>query len=268
MRCRSIAAWRCSPAFPRRREQARLEHRLVSILPVDARFSAGEYAQLAHAEIDGLLADGRAADRRGRHRACTCAPRSPTSTCARPRPTRSAGAGRRSSSGAVRRPCTPSSRGGRRGRRRTVEPRDRSRLVRYLELDELGELEPPSGPNRLWTTETRHPTRLIGLTMQREALYARIDARVEAMVAAGAVRGGPRGARGRGLGDRAQGAGLRRAPRGRPRSHAAAHAQPRPSPAHLDAQARGRRARRPTTGRAPEERRRGASCPATRTARR
>src|SRR3954449_9877812 len=36
-------------------EQARLEHRLVSILPVDARFSAGEYAQLAHAEIDGLI---------------------------------------------------------------------------------------------------------------------------------------------------------------------------------------------------------------------
>jgi len=39
-------------------EQARLEHRLVSILPVDFRFSAGEYAALAHAEIDGLLAAG------------------------------------------------------------------------------------------------------------------------------------------------------------------------------------------------------------------
>ena len=41
-------------------EQARLEHRLVSILPVDARFSAGEYSALAHAEIDGLLAAGHA----------------------------------------------------------------------------------------------------------------------------------------------------------------------------------------------------------------
>ena len=29
-------------------------------MPVDARFSAGAYAALAHAEIDGLLADGAA----------------------------------------------------------------------------------------------------------------------------------------------------------------------------------------------------------------
>src|SRR5919109_4872733 len=43
---------------PAAADQARLEHRLVSILPVDARFSVGEYADLAHAEIDGLLAAG------------------------------------------------------------------------------------------------------------------------------------------------------------------------------------------------------------------
>jgi tRNA dimethylallyltransferase len=58
--------------------------------------------------------------------------------------------------------------------------------VRTLELLDLGELEPPSGPNQLWTAETRHPTRLVGLVMERDALYARIDARVDAMVAAGA----------------------------------------------------------------------------------
>jgi tRNA dimethylallyltransferase len=40
-------------------EQARLEHRLVSFLPVTETFSAGQYAQRAHAEIDGLLAEGR-----------------------------------------------------------------------------------------------------------------------------------------------------------------------------------------------------------------
>ena len=68
-----------------------------------------------------------------------------------------------------------------------IAPTDRSRVVRALELAELGQLEPPEGPNRLWTTDTRHPTRLVGLTMERDALYARIDARVEAMVAAGAV---------------------------------------------------------------------------------
>jgi tRNA dimethylallyltransferase len=67
----------------------------------------------------------------------------------------------------------------------TVDVRDRSRIVRYLELHELGELEPPAGPNQLWTADTRHPTRLIGLVMERDALYARIDARVEAMLAAG-----------------------------------------------------------------------------------
>jgi tRNA dimethylallyltransferase len=60
--------------------------------------------------------------------------------------------------------------------------------VRLLELDELGELEPPSGPNQLWTEDTRHPTRLVGLVMDRDALYARIDARVDAMVATGAAR--------------------------------------------------------------------------------
>ena len=60
--------------------------------------------------------------------------------------------------------------------------------MRLLELDDLGELEPPSGPNQLWTAETRHPTRLVGLVMDRDALYARIDARVDAMVAAGAAR--------------------------------------------------------------------------------
>src|SRR3984957_3633166 len=41
------------------RERAALEHRLLSFLPVDATFSVGEYAALAHAEIDALLADGR-----------------------------------------------------------------------------------------------------------------------------------------------------------------------------------------------------------------
>ncbi|MGH2835181.1 MAG: tRNA (adenosine(37)-N6)-dimethylallyltransferase [Solirubrobacteraceae bacterium] len=40
-------------------QQARLEHRLISFLPIDASFSAGSYAELAHAEIDAALAEGR-----------------------------------------------------------------------------------------------------------------------------------------------------------------------------------------------------------------
>jgi tRNA dimethylallyltransferase len=167
-------------------EQARLEHRLVSILPVDARFSVGEYAELAHAEIDGLLAAGA-------------------------RPIVVGGTGlylRAALADLALRPPPPEE-----VRRRwedelerrgpealhaqlareapwaaeTIDPRDRSRVVRALELLELGELEPAQGPNQLWTTDTRHPTRLVGLVMDRDALYARIEARVDAMVAAGAL---------------------------------------------------------------------------------
>src|SRR4051812_29615347 len=39
-------------------ERARLEHRLVGVLPVTATASAGAYARRAHAEIDALLAAG------------------------------------------------------------------------------------------------------------------------------------------------------------------------------------------------------------------
>jgi tRNA dimethylallyltransferase len=45
---------------------------------------------------------------------------------------------------------------------------------------------PPDGPSQLWSTEMRRPTLLIGLTMEREALYRRTDARVRAILDAGA----------------------------------------------------------------------------------
>ncbi|HEV2061459.1 MAG TPA: tRNA (adenosine(37)-N6)-dimethylallyltransferase MiaA [Solirubrobacteraceae bacterium] len=169
-------------------QQRELEHRLVSFLPVDARFSAGEYAKLAHAEIDDLLASGatpivvggtglylRAAladldlkpappDELRRHweeQMLARGPRALHEELARRAPWAAA----------------------------RVDPNDRSRIIRHLELHDLGELEPPDDarPSQLWTSETRHPTRLVGLTMDRERLYERIDARVEAMVAAGAI---------------------------------------------------------------------------------
>jgi tRNA dimethylallyltransferase len=46
---------------------------------------------------------------------------------------------------------------------------------------------PESEDSELWSPETRHPTRIFGLDMDRELLYRRIDARAEAIVAAGAV---------------------------------------------------------------------------------
>ncbi len=39
--------------------------------------------------------------------------------------------------------------------------------------------------SELWSGETRHPTRIFGLDMDRAKLYERIDARVDAIVAAG-----------------------------------------------------------------------------------
>jgi tRNA dimethylallyltransferase len=45
---------------------------------------------------------------------------------------------------------------------------------------------PESEDSELWSAETRHPTLIFGLDMEREKLYERIDARTEAIIAAGA----------------------------------------------------------------------------------
>jgi len=165
-------------------EQARLEHRLVSFLPLDATFSAGQYAQLAHAEIDDLLLAGRRPLVVGGTGLYLRAALSDLSL--RPPPPEGVrehwtaelerhGAPALHTILAKRAPWAAQG----------IDTNDRQRLVRALELFDLGELEPPEGPSQLWSEELRHPTLLAGLTMEREALYAAIDARVEAMVAAG-----------------------------------------------------------------------------------
>jgi tRNA dimethylallyltransferase len=68
----------------------------------------------------------------------------------------------------------------------TIEPGDRQRIVRSLELLEAGELSKPRESSELWSAHMRRPTTLVGLVMEREVLYARIDARVERMIALGA----------------------------------------------------------------------------------
>jgi tRNA dimethylallyltransferase len=45
---------------------------------------------------------------------------------------------------------------------------------------------PEAEDSELWSPETRHPTAIFGLDMDREKLYERIDARTKAIVAAGA----------------------------------------------------------------------------------
>jgi tRNA dimethylallyltransferase len=168
-------------------ERARLEHRLLSFLPVDARFSAGEYAKLAHAEIDGLLAAGRHPIVVGgtglylRAALADLALRPPPPEGARERwelELAARGAPALHAELARRAPDMAEA----------IDPQDRRRIVRALELNDAGELEPPAAEAGLWTGDVRHPTALIGLVMEREALYRRIEARVEAMVAAGAAQ--------------------------------------------------------------------------------
>jgi tRNA dimethylallyltransferase len=50
----------------------------------------------------------------------------------------------------------------------------------------LEKAPPESADSELWSPATRHPTRIFGLEMDRAQLYERIDARTEAIVAAGA----------------------------------------------------------------------------------
>ena len=51
----------------------------------------------------------------------------------------------------------------------------------------LQKVPPESERSELWSPETRHPTTIFGLDMDRERLYERIDSRTEAIVAGGAV---------------------------------------------------------------------------------
>jgi tRNA dimethylallyltransferase len=163
-------------------ERSRLEHRLLGLVPIDGEFSAGRYAQLAHGEIDQLLAEGRRpivvggtglylraalaeldlrppvpAEIRGEVEA-EIAKRGPEALHAELDPDLASG----------------------------VHPNDRKRIARLTELQRAG-ISPPQGSEGLWTSELRHPTVLAGLTIDRDDLAQRIGARVDRMVEAGAV---------------------------------------------------------------------------------
>jgi tRNA dimethylallyltransferase len=164
-------------------DRRRLEHRLVGILPLTETFSAGAYARRAHAEIDALIEEGRrpiVVGGTGLYLRAALAEldlRPPVPAAVRARWTQrldAEGPGALHAALARRAPDAAAS----------ISPTDAQRLVRAHELLDAGH-RPPGGP-QLWTAETRHPTLLAGLVMDRERLYARIDARVDAMVAAGA----------------------------------------------------------------------------------
>jgi tRNA dimethylallyltransferase len=182
--CDSIQVYRglevlSGAASPEDRE--RLDHRLLSFVDPAEEFSAGRYAEAAHSVIDSLIAEGR-------------------------RPIVVGGTGlylRAALADLDLRPPVPSeireeveSEIAERGPTalhaeldpdlaQTVEPNDRKRIARLTELARAG-IEPPAGSEGLWTARLRHPTLLVGVTLAREELARRIDARVDAMVRAGA----------------------------------------------------------------------------------
>jgi tRNA dimethylallyltransferase len=167
-------------------ERSRLEHRLLSFIPVTEEFSVGEFMPLAHAEVDAALDSARRPIVVGGTGLYLRAALTELSLKPPPAP----GVRERIEHdlatlgpGALHRrlrelaPRTAA----------TIEPGDRSRVVRALELAEMGELDDePPGESELWTAETRRATLLAGLVMDRDALYDAIDRRVDAMVDAGA----------------------------------------------------------------------------------
>jgi tRNA dimethylallyltransferase len=175
-------------------ERAELEHRLVSFVPITETFSAGRYAEIAHAEIDGLLAGGRRPIVVGgtglylRAALADLTLQPPPPPGVRERLVAAMSERGVQAMHAELAAVDPASAA-------RIAASDRQRIIRALELLEVEgrarpapilASKPVSGESELWTESTRHPTLLVGLTMQRDALYAQIDARVDAMVAAGA----------------------------------------------------------------------------------
>ncbi|HTZ85535.1 MAG TPA: tRNA (adenosine(37)-N6)-dimethylallyltransferase MiaA [Solirubrobacteraceae bacterium] len=166
-------------------EQAALEHRMVSFLPLDATFSVGQYARLAHAEIDALLAAGRrpiVVGGTGLYLRAALA-----DLDLRPAPAE----GVRERLTAQLQEHGPEALHAELAERAPwaadqIDSSNARRIIRALETLENGELEPQEGPSQLWSEELRRPTLLAGLTMEREALYRQIDRRTEQIVAAGA----------------------------------------------------------------------------------
>jgi tRNA dimethylallyltransferase len=168
-------------------EQAQLEHRLLSFVDPRDSFSAGEFAARAHAEVDAALDAGRrpiVVGGTGLYLQAALTDlelRPPPDPAVRARVRArldAEGAEALHAELAERAPASA----------QAIDARDRTRVTRALELLEMGEDPPPSGADsRLWTARLRHPTLLCGLTMSRDSLYERIDARVNELVAAGAV---------------------------------------------------------------------------------
>lgn len=153
--------------------------RMVGIWPLDREASVGEYAPLAHAAVDEILASGRTPIVVG---GTGLYLRAALAELALP-PAPAPGARER-----WERFYDEQGPGGAHARLDELDPaaaaavhaNDRRRVVRALELAEAGASLAP-GEERLWTVETRHPTLLVGLDVPKDVLERRIEERTRAM---------------------------------------------------------------------------------------
>jgi len=163
-------------------ERARLEHRLLAFVPTAEEFSAGRYAEVAHAEIDSLLAEGRrpiVVGGTGLYLRAALADldlRPPVPAETRAEVEEEIAERGPEALHAELDPALAAS----------VDPNDRKRIARLTELERAG-IEAAAGAEGMWTADLRHPTVLVGLTMDRSELAGRIDARVDEMIRAGAA---------------------------------------------------------------------------------
>ncbi|HEY5660828.1 MAG TPA: tRNA (adenosine(37)-N6)-dimethylallyltransferase MiaA [Gaiellaceae bacterium] len=159
--------------------------RLVAIWPLSHEGSVGEYAELAHAAIDELLAAGRTPVVTGGTglylRAALADLQLPPAPSAALRAHWEEVYDRLGADAAYealqRRDSEAAAR---------VHPNDRRRVVRALELTELGSSLRPDA-DRLWGDELRHDTVVFGLDVPRDVLLERIERRARAMFDAGVV---------------------------------------------------------------------------------
>jgi len=157
--------------------------RLVGIWPLEHEASVGEYAPLAHAAVDEILAAGRTPIVVGGTGLYLRAALAELELPPRPAP----GARERAqrlydemgAPAAHERLAAidPAAAG-------VVHPNDRRRVVRALELAEVGASLAPRR-DRLWAEETRHPTLVVGLEVPGDVLAGRIERRTRAMFEAG-----------------------------------------------------------------------------------
>jgi tRNA dimethylallyltransferase len=162
----------------------RAPHHLVAIWEPSHEGSVAEYAELAHGAIDDVLRRGRVPIVCGGSGLYLRAALADLPLPPQPEPRVREAAERlydergpasaHATLAAVDAPAAAA-----------VHPNDRRRVVRALELAETGHTLAASPESALWSSETRHPTVIAGLTLTPAETARRIAARTEAMFAAG-----------------------------------------------------------------------------------